>query len=757
MVRDANVYVQRAAAVLLVLGGAYAALLAPQFWPGYSYRPLIDGWLNFIVDGCVIAVLTLRAWTDRRERLPWALLAGGLILAMVSSLSYYAYYQFLDEIPSPSAADGGWIAFYVLLYAGLVLLLRARVPSLLRSLWLDGLVAGLTGAAVAAAVFGGTAPYAPEQTAGWTVIYPVADLILFGLSIAAIAMLGWAAGAMWWLLCASFMAFAVTDAIYAALVVDGAYTVGHPVDLGWLLARLGLAAAAWTSARASYRERPMSLGGTRVLAIPIVCGLAVLGLLFYGSQNRLSLLAGALAVGAGIAVLARTLLTFGEVRQLAEARRQARTDELTGLANRRHFYDALERTCAAVQRKPCAVILIDLNRFKEVNDSFGHQVGDQVLVLVSQRLARFQRGDDVVARLGGDEYALLLHEPSEDAVLAKAQRVREVLQSPISLGAATVTVDASVGIARAPQHSSTPDGLVAMADLAMFSAKAERLGVAVYDASRNSADLNRLERVRMLRDGIRNGELELHYQPQVDLTTGETTGVEALVRWRHPQDGLLYPQVFIGLAESAGLMTELTMAVLDAALRQRQRWQAGGVPLRMAVNVSPSVLVDGEFPAQVVSLLAGHGVDGEAVTLELTEELLMDNRERGVVALRQLRDAGVCVAIDDYGTGYSSLAYLKDLPVNELKLDRSFVADLTASSQSATIVQSTVDLAHALGLKIVAEGVEDVATLQSLRDAGCDVVQGFLLGRPVPPEGVPGAVLHAASQAQRGSGDRGHV
>ena len=750
MVPDLKQLLNRLTVIVLLLASVYVILLLPGTRSQPGFNAAIDGWLNGAVDLGVVAVLLVRSQIDRRQRAAWLFLSGGLIVTLAGSITYYAHYQFVEQPPTLSWADVGWLAFYPLLYVGMVLLLRTRVPRVLRSIWLDGVVAGLTAAAPAAALLGGkSGPFEGLSTVGLLAFYPIADLILLALSVGAVVILGKATGLVWWLLCGAFMIFAVTDVVYAATVARGAYVSGGPLDLGWVLARLGLLAAAWASVRVGARSRPVPLLGANVLTVPGVCLVVVIGLLFYGTRMEISLFAAGLGLAAGALIVGRTLLTFREVRDLAEARRQARTDELTGLANRRHFYDVLNRACAALDRRSCAVILVDLDRFKEINDGFGHQVGDRLLRMVGQRLMGFLRADDVVARLGGDEYALVLHGTSEEEALGTAKRVRAALRAPFTLDAATVAVDASVGVACGPLHGRTADELVAMADLAMYAAKDQRLGVLIYDDSRDATNLHRLERVATLREGISKGQMELHYQPQVELISGSVVGVEALVRWRHPAEGLVPPMEFIPLAESSGLMVELTAAVLDTALSQCRRLRAGGIPLRVAVNVSPSALVDSGFTTMVRRLLVTHDVAPPELVLELTEELLMDNRQRGVQALFQLREAGVRVAIDDYGTGYSSLAYLKDLPVNELKLDRTFVADLTSSTHSAAIVSSTIDLAHALGLEIVAEGVEDPGTLQALRDAGCDLAQGYLLSRPVPAEGVPGAVTHAAAQAER--------
>jgi EAL domain-containing protein (putative c-di-GMP-specific phosphodiesterase class I) len=295
-----------------------------------------------------------------------------------------------------------------------------------------------------------------------------------------------------------------------------------------------------------------------------------------------------------------------------------------------------------------------------------------------------------------------------------------------------LTVDASIGIAVGPGNARTAEELLRLADLAMYSAKGGRAGAAVYDEGRDGSGRHRLEDVAGLRRAIAGDELVLHYQPKLALSTGEIEGVEALVRWQHPTRGLLQPDAFIDLAESAGLMAPLTRRVIDMALAQCRAWADGGRLLTVAVNVSPSNLVDEDFPDEVAALLAASGMPAGALVLEVTESLLMEDRERAVRVLARLRDDGVGVAIDDYGTGYSSLAYLAALPVTELKLDRAFVGEMTGSPRAESIVTSTLHLAHALGLVFVAEGVEDQATVDVLTFLGCDIVQGFHLSRPLP-------------------------
>ncbi|NEK57930.1 EAL domain-containing protein [Geodermatophilus sabuli] len=692
-----------------------------------------SGKLLFIAG--LVTVLAIRAVSSPRDRIAWACFAAGVASYLAGALGHEFYYASLPVVPRPSWSDLGYMGLYPLAYVGLFRMLRARVSRLTSSMWLDGIVTGLTAAALAAAVALGAVLRMAEGPAGAVVIavaYPVADLLLLVLIAGALAVIGRGAGGVWWWVTSGMALFVVTDTLYAYQVLHGSYVTGGPLDLGWGVAFACFGLAACQASRSGGTTRLEGLGA---LAVPGVCALAALLLLFFGYLDGGELLAGLLALGAVLAALARTALTFRDVRALADSRRQARTDELTGLPNRRHVFEALAAVDARLATGAAtAVLVVDLDRFKEINDSLGHAVGDALLCQVGPRLSAQLRGGDLLARLGGDEFVVLAADLDDIGAGALAQRLCTALREPFRLGGMSLSVDASIGIAVGPQHSRSAQELLQMADLAMYCAKANRSGATVYDEERDGSGRHRLEAVDQLRRAISGGELVLHHQPKLSLQTGQIEGVEALVRWRHPTRGLLYPDAFIELAESAGLMGPLTTAVVGLALAQRRAWADAGRDLTVAVNVSPSNLVDEHFPEEVAGLLAEHGVPPTALVLEVTESLLMEDRERAVRVLARLREAGVGVSIDDYGTGYSSLAYLAALPVTELKLDRTFVAAMTGSSRAASIVTSTLQLAHALGLTLVAEGAEDQATVDALAALGCDVVQGYHLSRPLPAE-----------------------
>jgi diguanylate cyclase (GGDEF)-like protein len=474
------------------------------------------------------------------------------------------------------------------------------------------------------------------------------------------------------------------------------------------------------------------------VALPAVLACASMALLLYGSLRDVvpprvsSMLAGA----AIMAAIVRMVLTVRAVEGLADALRLARTDDLTQLSNRRGFLESLDRFLEDRDpAAPMAVAIIDLDRFKEINDSFGHHVGDTLLQLVAKRLTHAVGHAGVLARLGGDEFGMILPQSDPEAAREMADRVLDALRRPFDLGQLDLHADASIGLAVFPEQGTDRSALMRHADSAMYLAKGEHSGVEVATGGADDDTARqRLTTLEELRAGLDRGELTLHYQPQLLVAAGTVAGVEALVRWNHPARGLVLPDHFLPLAEHAGLMGRLTCEVLEIALAQCRAWRDQGLYLTVAVNLSASNLQDTSLPAYVADALARHGVPPEALHLEVTEEVLMRDAERATAILTQLREMGIRLAVDDYGTGYSSLAYLHALPLDDLKLDRAFVAHCDTDPRSAAIVKSTVELAHNLGMRMIAEGVEDQAALDRLDEWGCDLVQGYHLSRPQPPE-----------------------
>ena len=416
-------------------------------------------------------------------------------------------------------------------------------------------------------------------------------------------------------------------------------------------------------------------------------------------------------------------------------------DSLTGLANRAllrtHLKTTLERTQQG--RRGVALLMLDLDHFKEINDTLGHTVGDDLLVDVAQRLSASVRLDQAfISRLGGDEFAVVAEldgrrDPMEEAN-GLAERLSRVLNAPTILAGVRVDVQASIGIALAPLHGNDIDELLARADVALYAAKEARGNWSFYDPSRDEHTPERLGLLAELRDGMERGELVLHYQPKCEARSGQVVGMEALVRWQHPRRGLLTPEDFIPVAEQTGLIATLTLVVLEEAAAQLRRWLDAGLRLHVAVNLSVRHLTDLSLPGQVEQILQAHRVPPELMTLEVTESTIMNDPTRAVRVLALLRALGVRIAVDDYGTGYSSLAYLKRLAVDELKIDKSFIIGMLDGEDTAVIVRSTIELGHNPGLQVVAEGVENARTWQELLPLGCDVLQGYHISRPMPGE-----------------------
>jgi diguanylate cyclase (GGDEF)-like protein len=417
---------------------------------------------------------------------------------------------------------------------------------------------------------------------------------------------------------------------------------------------------------------------------------------------------------------------------------QSVTDHLTGLGNRRRLSEVLDAffTGRLDGERRLAFLFIDLDHFKEVNDSFGHAAGDKVLRALGDRLSGSLRESDLLVRVGGDEFAAVLIDADAERAAATADRLGATLQEPFAIDALSVQIGASIGIALAPGDADDTPSLVHCADVAMYRAKLASAPFAFYEADLDSGD--RLGLAEELRQAIEQDQLTLHFQPQLHLRSGSVVKVEALVRWPHPTLGLIPPLQFLPLAEEARLMGPLTRWVLDQALAQCARWRGEGVQVSMSVNVSASDLLDPEFVGMVAASLAQHALEGEALIVEITETTMITDFERSTRVVEELGDLDVAVSLDDFGAGFTSLAYLSRLPVSELKLDRRFTALLVGDDRDRDVelVRATIELGHSLGLCVVAEGVEDAPMLQLLGELRCDLAQGYYVGKPRPAEAV---------------------
>jgi diguanylate cyclase (GGDEF)-like protein len=442
-------------------------------------------------------------------------------------------------------------------------------------------------------------------------------------------------------------------------------------------------------------------------------------------------------------------------RDARRSEHQALHDGLTGLPNRalfRRVADGATRAAASEGHR-AAVLIIDLDRFKEINDTLGHACGDLLLQALAGRLRASLRETDTVARLGGDEFAVLLPVIDDRALVQQlAGRVLEALQQPCVVQGVTLTVGASIGIACLPDHGNDVDLLLQRADVAMYTAKDRHSGVEFYDEATDENSVERLSLAAEVRGAAQRDELVLHFQPQVDLVTGGLVGAEALMRWEHPQRGLIPPDAFITIAENTGAIRDLTTYALEAALAECRRWRTLGIDAAVSVNVTVQDVLDEQLPDAIARILGRMRLPSSVLELELTETMLMADPERAGKILRVLSAMGVGLAIDDFGTGYSSLAYLKRLPVDKIKIDRTFVSKMRHDANDAAIVASTIDLARNLRLRTVAEGIEDRAVAAELVAKGCELGQGYAFARPLRPEdfiqwalGAPQAAVHERS------------
>lgn len=454
----------------------------------------------------------------------------------------------------------------------------------------------------------------------------------------------------------------------------------------------------------------------------------------YDQALTLMVVTGALALGIGL--LVAIFVIRNATRQAAKLQHQTLFDGLTNLPNRVLFHDRLQQAILYSRReqRSFALFALDVNRFKEINDTWGHQRGDQLLNQLAQRLLTHARESDTIARLGGNEFSLLLLSTGKSGAAVFARKLHQLMEAAFDIGGKEVVISASIGIAIFPEHGQDPEVLMQHADAAMYSAKRGGTGVEFYDEVKGKNEISNIALKNDLRYAIERNELRLYYQPKISHSNGKVTGLEALVRWQHPEHGLVAPDRFIPLAESTGLIQPLTVWVVGEAVRQCAVLHQKGMFLTMAVNVSTINLKDPELPRKIAALLTAQRLHPKWLEIEITESAVMDDTHATVRVLQELDSMGTRLAIDDYGTGYSSLANIKKLPLDDIKIDKSFVLRMSDNRDDETIVRSTIEMGHGLGLRVVAEGVENQATWDRLSALGCDASQGYFMSRPLPAE-----------------------
>ena len=690
-------------------------------------------WLMGGATICACLALVWRVVAVPEQRMLWLALTVGVAAYMLGSLLWAFWIERLEQPPFPSYSDPLWLAIYPLGFVTVVGLLRAQVGRIGINLWLDGLVGALATAAVAGAVVLGRLSVGAEGTLVAVITsmaYPLGDLFLIGVAFAAVVVgRGHMTGAVA-VLVTGFVFFTAADIIYLKSVAAGDYTTGVGANLFWLAGIALLSLAAWRRVPALPGA---SATGRLVESVPTALAVVAVGLLFANHLTPVDSVTVGLASLALLVAMIRLARSAREERLLYESRREAQTDDLTGLPNRR----ALNAACSVLLepgsvKKP-ALLLIDLNDFKEINDTLGHEAGDHVLTELGRRLNDDLRPGDMLVRLGGDEFAVLI-EDCDDPSDAEAAgwRLLSTMEGSFPFMGLNLRVGASVGIACAPVHGSTLRELLQGADIAMYRAKLGRSGVQLHDGTTDRSSHERLELAGELDRALAMGQVVAYFQPQIDLASGRLAGVEALARWHHPQRGTLGPASFISAIEQMNLSRRFTLHILEEAATLATELAKAGLRVPVSVNLAAANLMDEALVGDLADLTRVHGLGSDWLRLEFTERILMADPDRAIALLHAVRAIGVGVSLDDFGTDYSSLSHLSRLPADELKIDRSLVSQLTTDPRVCTIVASTLAMGRALGIRLVAEGVEDAETLELLKEIGCDMAQGFHIGRPMP-------------------------
>jgi len=739
-----------ATAALLGMLVALSAAHALFGLGGHSLGQLLRDRAASAIYVIVAAMVAWRALRSTSHSRSWILFAAGISLYAGGNVLWAAHYEALASPPIPSVCDVLWLSLYPCCYVAIIGLARVREHRVSARIWLDALVAGSGTAAIGTAIVlhpvlrslsGGTGAVITELA------YPVCDVLLAVLIVSVLALRGWRMDRMWSTLGAGFIVLAVADCMYALQVADGAAAASDLTNLAYEIGVALLALGAW---QPGTRFKAAGRPGSAVLGVPAAFTLGALGLLFYDHFTRLDPVALALALLTVIAAFARTGLAFRDVRSLAETRLQAITDDLTNMPNRRHFLDRLHREIASARAAGTGVVLllVDLDHFKELNDTLGHDAGDRLICQVGERLRGVTGAGELAARLGGDEFGVLLCEAAGAGNAERvAHRIRDAIAEPFSLDGLSLRVTASVGIALYPDHAGDGEQLMQHADVAMYEAKAAQSGHAFYAGEHDHHSRERLSLAGELSVGLRKGQIEAYFQPKALVGSGRIVGLEALARWRHPSRGLIGPAEFLDVAEQAGLGPALTRRMFGLALGQLRIWRDLGLDLHVAVNTTVADLQDAQFPSTVAAALAAHGLPPEALVLEVTETSVFADPVRVGDVLARLGELGVGLSLDDFGTGFSSLTHLKLLPVGEVKIDRSFVSNMTRDAVDAGIVRATIQLAHTIGVRVVAEGVEDQDTWDALQSEGCDVVQGYAISPPALADDLFGLLRERCSSA----------
>ncbi|WP_433061176.1 putative bifunctional diguanylate cyclase/phosphodiesterase [Dactylosporangium sp. CS-033363] len=721
--------------VVASLGVIYA--LSTLFPMGGERPALLDTWFYSAVLIATSLLALARPVLVRRNRLAWAFVGGGVASWAAGDIYWQASFTDVDAnaIPVPSLADVFYVGLYPLAYIGFILLARASVRRLPASVWLDGVVTSLAaGAAFSAftlnSLLDGNAgkPFAATVT---SLSYPIGDLILMVVAVAALAMVRWRNDPVWWMAGLGAAAFTVADTAYLFGLADNSYTDGSWVDGTWMIGLTMMALAG-----SVYRRRAIDeVRGFAALLVPILFSLCALVVLIVGTFVHLHPFTIVMASACLLAAGARTALTFEQTRELTRTRREAATDELSGLGNRRVLDSALPSMLEELPQGavlPLTIVAVD--HLHEMNRILGYTAGDMILNTVGNRLQQALPPEAVAVRLGGAEIAILrtVSAGTADSIARDTELLLRSLAAPVPAGPVPVQIELSAGVAFAPMHATNSAELIRCAADALHEAKSARSEVEIYDPG-HRGDVGS----HLLPDLLRAVEQEqffVYYQPKVDLSTRRPVALEALLRWRHPVHGWIEPEVLQRLAVQVGLTRQLTRFLLRTALESCAGWRRQGFELGVACDVSAADVLDSRLPYDVAKMVNKLIVPPSALTLEIAEDVMLIDARRTETALGQFRHFGVRLALDHYGRSAPSLARLRSMPVDELKLDPAFAAPMVNSPQDAVVIRSTVELARSLGITVVAEGVDSREMVDAVTLSGCAGVQGVLPGEPMSVE-----------------------
>jgi diguanylate cyclase len=701
----------------------------------------------FVASLCTLPMLSIllcqrRAKRDAEHRISWHLLSGAIIAA-ASALVVRGVLA-SGALPSLSGrvdvglfsagsipfADILGLSFYPLAGLALARFIRAERSEGASNGWADAVVCGI--GALALISFLALDPATANMRGGkltnvFPLVYPVCDVFLLVLVMGGLQ--AWRHSRSGKYLVAAVGCSFVSDTANLFFNTDNSNVFADRVTYLWLVSAALLALIAVEPTPTTERT-----GANVSLGVPFAFAMTSVTLLILDRFRSVHPIALVLSGATLAAAAVRASMAFQELRTLTQTRREARTDELTQLPNRRSFSEMIGRTVAGptFDRSPVAVLMVDLDGFKVINDTLGHHTGDELLREVARRFTATLAPGDMLARLGGDEFGIVVHPREEPGwALAAGTRLVESLQDRMELDGVPIQVRASVGASLFPDHGDTPSLLLQRADVAMYEAKRNGGGVRFYSQTFDRNSREQLEHLEELRNAIDLNQLVLYYQPKVRFVDGTLTGVEALVRWEHPTRGLLSPAEFLPLATEGGLLPQLTRKVLAIAVEQAGRWHLQGQSLGISVNVGTVDVVDATFPNFVEEVLARHQLPAALLTIEITEDSVIEDPVRTAQIVARLRQFGTKVSIDDFGAGYASLSLLRELDLDELKLDKSLVDEVDTSSRQKALVRAAVGLAHALGLSLVAEGVESADAWRELQLLDCDVAQGYLVSRPL--------------------------